>query len=424
MDKVEISETHPCQRELTIQVPPEVMEEELESVYRRLGQGRRIPGFRPGKAPRSVLERYFGKEAKAEAIKNRMARSYSQTLKEKELKVVGEPTFSEVRWEGDEPFNFKVTVDIGPTVELKNYKGIRVTRENSRVDEKEISQALESLRERSASFEVVEDRPLKEGDWALVDYRELKGAQAEWVENVLLEIRSSSEEVLSGQLLGLNPGQTRTVKLKSPLSGSPDKSSVGEGEFEVRVKEIKKKIIPELNDDLARTWGGFEGLNEVKDKLRESIQKNKEAKVRGLMEDQVIAFLVNKHKFPLPPTALEHLTKDYLEELQQISKDRGEVAKEEDKADAELLKTAREKAERDLRLLFLLEEIARRENIEVDPKDIGEEVGRLAQQQGFNPVQYRQELESSGKMSILENRLHRRRVMDFLIREAKIKEVN
>ncbi len=411
--KVDVKETHPCQREMTIEVSPEAIEDELQNVYRRLGRSKRIPGFRPGKAPRSVLEKYFGKEARGEAVGNRVSQSYNQALREQDLKVLGDPAFGDLKEEENGPVVFKVTVDVSPEVDVKNYHGVRLAKQAVRVDEKEVEEALDSLRERSASFEAVEDRPLKEGDWALVDYRGIKDPDAKWMEGVMLEIKPSPDQDFPMKLVGLEPGRDRKVEITSP--GGPE-------EVEIRLKEIKKKIIPELNDELVRNWGDFKGLAEVKEKLRENIREKKEATERLAMENQLVAYLLKKHDFPLPPLALERLVEDYLKEMERLQPPGEGDGETKGKSDDELRADARQRAENDLRLLFILDEIARREKIEADPKEIGEEIVGLARQQGIDPGEYRRRLEEEGRISTLAARQRRRRVIEFLLKEAKVKE--
>jgi trigger factor len=411
---IEIKETHPCQREVIIRIPPEAMAEELTAVYRRFSQSRRIPGFRPGKAPREILEKRFVKEARAEAIGNRMAKCYSQAVREKGLKVVGDPVFKEVNWEDDQPAVFKAVVDIEPEVEIKHYKGIRVIKKIPKVDEKEVEDAFAALRERSASFEVVEGRELREGDYALIDYRTKQDEKSPWIENMLVEIRSGLSGDFSGQLVGMKQGEERAVKFKPlPPEGGGEKPE-REIELAVRLREIKTKRLPELNDELASHWGDFKNLEEVRAKLRESILSRKEEATRSL-EEQVMSFLLDKHRFVLPPRLSARMEEDYLGELRRYRG--GETGEGSD-----LEEKARQRAERDLRLLFILNAIARSENLKVDPKAVGEEIRRQAYRMGTAPADYQRDLEEKGEMTLIESRLLRQQTMDFLLKEAKVKE--
>jgi len=417
---VEIKETQPCQRELEFRIPAEIMEEELGRVYQRLARSQRIPGFRAGKAPRSVLEIRYGKEAGAEAVQNVMLRSYSEAVKENELKVIGRPHFIDTEWQEKQPLIFKAIVDIAPVLELKNYRGIRLVREKPRVESAEVEQALESLRERSATFEVIEGRELRPGDYALVDYRRIGEGQGEWQENALIEARPEAGGIAE-KLIGMKRGETRKAAVRIPDGEEREKGSSPEAEFMVRLKEIKSKKLPELNDELAANWGNFKNLDEVKEKLNETILKNKEDAARRALEEQVISILLKKNSFNLPPSVLERLEKDYQSQLLRLNSG-GKGDKPESNKSEELQERARKSAEKDLRLIFILEEIARREKLEADPKMLGEEITASARRRGVDPSEYRRQLEESGEVAAVQSRLLRRRALDFLIAEAKIKE--
>lgn len=418
MMKIDAQEIHPCQRELTIEIPPEVMEEEIASAYSRLGRERRIPGFRPGKAPRKVLQKYFSAEAREAAISSRLRAGYLQAIKEQDLRVVGDPVFSEIAWPEGGTLCFKATVEISPPVELKNYQGIRLTRESSEVEDAEIDRTLEDLRERTATFETLEERPLEEGDWALIDYRPSTPPDGQWVEGGLVEITPADKDGISPRIVGMKPGEVRLVKLPAPAGQEPGSIPV---EYEVRLQEVKKKVLPEITDEWIRTWGDFQGVDKMRVQIREDLRQSKELRERRLMERQVIDFLLKKYTFPLPPRMLDSLIERYLERASKKVASR--PAPEEAKPpDNELKTIARKNAEDELHIYFILAEIARREKIEIDPQALAAEIAQLAREAGVSPGEYRKTLEENGRIGVVKDRILRRLTIDFLIDNAKIKE--
>ena len=386
------------------------MIKELDRVYEELRRSRRVPGFRPGKASRAVLQVRFGNEARRQALQSQVARGYREAIRENNIKALGDPDFKEVEWAGEGDLSMKVVVDIAPEVEPKGYQAISLNKKKVQVDDEEVEAALQNLREHAASFEVVEDRELREGDWAQVDYRSLQGQDSSWLENAMLEIKKPELDKFSAQLAGLKPGQTRTVEIEL------EKEKEGKSRLEVKLKEIKKRVLPELNDALAQSWGNFKDMTEVREKIRQDLEREKETDARKDLENQVTKYLIGKNDFSLPPGVLERLTKDYQEEIKRLTSAGAKDAPEED-----YQKRAREMAENELRLTFLLDAIAVREKIEVDPRILGEEVGRLAVRQKVDPAELRNQLRQSGKLDLLEDRLRRRQTMDFLITNAKIK---
>lgn len=419
MTKIDVQEIHPCQRELTIEIPPEVMEEEIASAYRSLGRGRRIPGFRPGKAPRKVLQKYFSAEARKAAISSRLRAGYIQAIKEQDLRVVGDPVFSEIDWPEGGTFCFKATVEIGPPVELKNYQGIRLTRENSEVEDAEIDRTLNDLRERTARFETLEERPLEEGDWALIDYRPSTPPDGQWVEGGMIEITPADKVGISPQIVGMKPGEMRLVKF--PASAGQESGS-NPVEYELRLQEVKKKILPEITDEWIRNWGNFQGADEMRARIRDDLRQSKELQERRKMERQVVDSLLKKYTFPLPPRMFDSLAERYLKEVSERVTSRS-TPEEGKPPEDELKKIARQRAEDDLRVLFILAEIARQEKIEVDPQAIADEIAQLARKSGVSPGEYRREMEKTGRIDSIRDSLLRRLTLDFLIDNAKIKEV-
>jgi len=257
---------------------------------------------------------------------------------------------------------------------------------------------------------VVEDRELREGDWAQVDYRSLKAPDSSWVENALLEIKPAGKDKFSSRLVGLKPGQTRVAEVELE-PGKEEKSR-----FEVKLKEIKKRVLPELNEELARSWGDFESLDDVRKKLRQDLEREKEKEARKDLENQVTRYLIDRSGFSLPPGLLERLTKDYREQMEKLVPAGGGDDSKPDYQEA-----AREMAERELRLTFLLDEIAAREKVKVDPKNLGLEVSLQASRHKVDPAVMRARLRQSGRLALLEDRLRRQQTMDFLIDNAKIK---
>ena len=408
--KAKVEEKDTCRKELEITVPSEKMEAELARTYREIGKGRKIKGFRPGRAPRAVLEKYFSAEAHDLVIKNQVKRAYFEIIRREKLEVVGEPEFNEITWSGKGPLEFTVSVEVAPPVELKNYRGIRLKKTSIEVEDKEVDATLEALRERSASFEAVEKDAVESGDWVELEYKEPGGGEDGWKPAGPIEIREEDER-LGAQMLGMKPEEVRAI------ATGPDGS--GE-ELEVRFTEIKKKVLPPLNDELARLWGKYENLDEIKDQIKEDIRARKEIQARRALEGQVKDFLIKKNQIPLPPGLLEDTAKEYLKREQAAVNQNPSAEKEI--SEEKLKEKARDRAAEDLSFMFMLEEIARREEVKVDPADVAAEIRRMAGQRGADPAAFQRELESSGKIAVLEDRLRRAGALEFLIDNAKIKE--
>ena len=414
---VSVKETHPCRRELQIEVPPEAMEEELFSVYGQLGRTRRIPGFRPGKAPRRVLEKYFSGDARARAIENRLGRAYIEAVGEQEFRVLGDPEISDVDWPEGGPLTFKAAVEISPPVKLPQYRELKLKRKVLPVEESDLDRVIEDLRERKAEYLTEPPRPAAAGDWALVDYLPPGREDDQWVEGALIEIAAGGDRGVGGQLIGLEPDQVREVTLPGANGESP---SGQDAVFPVRLREIKKRVLPEADDEWARGWGEYSGVEELRKQIREDIAESRRLEARRDLESQAMEVLLKGSDFPLPPAALRQLVDNRLAELKRMTASTGT---EEDRAAGEkLAEAARAEAEKELRLIFILREIARAEKLELDPRALGEEIARLARREGVEPARFRQALEEKGRIPVLRDSLLRRRALDFVIEQARIKD--
>lgn len=417
-DRVDIKEIGPCQKEISIRVPAAEMAQELDEAYQQLALSRRIPGFRPGKAPRAVLEARFGREARSEALYHGAQRGYLRTIREAEIPIVGDPVFEGLSWEGTGDLAFTARVEVRPAVGLKEYRGIEVTASDAAVKEEEVEKVIASFRERSAVFEVVSGRSVAPGDWAVVDYRPVEEGAVAPAANVLIELTVDDPKSLAPQIAGMRPSETRTVTLSLPAEEGKAARQVA---LSLTLKEIKKRVLPDLNDELAKTWGDFNSLSEVRAKVSAGLKERKEKAAAEAREEQVVARLLKDNVFSLPPRALQGMAASNLEDLKRYraalrGRDGEELGEEK------LAELARTRAERDLRLVFILEEIARREKISVDAQALGEEIGRLAREHRQPPASVRRTLEENGDIPVVEERLRRRRALALVVETSVVKE--
>ncbi len=415
MSTVTVREDHPCRRELLIEVSPEAMEEELSSVYKNIGLGVRIPGFRSGKAPRRVLEKHFSAEARAQTMESQLQKAYKEALQEQEFPVLDNPKISDVDWPDGGPLSFKALVEISPPVKLQEYRGLKLRRKVKPVEKSDIDQAIDDLRERKAEYITDSPRAAVAGDWALVDYLPPGQKDDEWVEGALLEISDDRERGVGAQLIGLEPGQSREVTL--PDSGK-ESGEAAPPVFPVRLREIKKRVLPEADDEWARLWGEYADLEELRKQIGEDIARSRDLRARRELEEQAGELLLQGYDFPLPPSALENMIESRLQNYRRRSGQSSET--NVTTPDEKVVAAARQESEKELRLIFILREIARAEKLELDPRTLGEEIAGLARREGVPPAQLRKVLEERGQIPILQDQLLRGRVLDFVIEQARI----
>jgi len=418
MDKVEIKEPQPGQKELTITVSPATVEEELSRIYSELGKSRPLKGFRPGHAPRRLLETHFGKQARSEAVEKLIGSKSSEAIRTHGLEVVGDPAVSGIDLKADNTLSFVISVDLRPRVEIENWQGIPLTKKKVEVREEEVEREMEELLRRSARFEPEPPRPLQADDWALVVSRPQSGAKGEEQPPLLLEMGKIPEDLRS-RLLGIKPGEKRTLKGR----GGEGKGEAGRGDFEIELKEIKKMILPEKNDEWARSLGDYAGLEKLKEDVREAVRRRKESAAAADLDAQAVRHLLTHSRLIVPPRALKRLEEEYY----RAGKG-GEPSQEAPAESPEVEKRLREeslrRAEEELRLHFILDELAGREKIEVTEEILQEEINALAARYGAEPAAARGEMETRGEMESFKERIRKRLILTRVVEKASVKEVN
>lgn len=415
MKKVEIKEVAPCRREMLIEVPADEMKREFEQALERISRRASIPGFRPGRAPRSLAAARFGDVAREEVLEKKLAESFSQACREREISMLGAPSLSEVRWKPEEPLCFKASFDIKPVFALGQYRGLKLKKPPITPRAEEVEDELENLRKRSATFESVEGRPLRDEDFAIVDYRALVPGEAsgsgEWKEGIPLEVAAA--EGMKEKITGMNIDEVRQVEFPA-RDGDPEGAPRN---AEIRLREIKRRVLPELDDKLASSWGPFRNLTEVREKIEAMLRSRKERDARSRMEEEALDRLLAAHDFDLPPEALASLTAGFMKMFQESLRGNGGLQ------DEQVLKTrAAELGERELKTIFILREIAVRERIAVSPAELGQEIAREAAERGEEASAYRRRLENEDRIGAIEDRIERRKALDLVLEAAEIEE--
>lgn len=406
---------------LTIEVDPERVEKSMEQAYRRVAPRVRIPGFRPGKAPRRVVELHLGRETLLhEALDRLVPEVVEEAIKAQELEMVATP---DLEITSLEPVVIKATVPVRPTVDLGEYRALRIEPEPVEVDEAEVERMLESLRRRYADIEPVE-RPVQEGDRVRLDITgEVEGRTVLRQEDVEVSARSDDLANVPGvyeRLLGMSKGEEVEFEAVLPedyarreLAGKPI-------HYRVRVLEVKSERLPELNDDFARQVGeGFESVAALRERIRADLRARAEEEAKRRLEEKAVAALVEQARLEFPPQLVEreidHLVQDITrpaagEGRRALERFLQQVGRSEQELREELRPTAIERVKRSL----VLSRLAELEDIAVTPEEIEQELASLA---GTSPqaAQIRQLFDTPSGREVIERQLRSRRTLERLV---------
>jgi trigger factor len=427
----EVEETGPVERRLRIEVTTSEVDAAFEAVYRELGRAAKLRGFRPGKAPKAVLQRAFGSQARGEVLERVVRDTLPKAIADSKLPVVGEPRLlPESEPKEGAPFVYEVTVDIRPEIELVKVRGLEATPEPLPEPEGEqdpVERYLEDLRNSQAQL-VTEEAGVQaaRGHIAQFDYEGSVGGEPlpnGSGKGNQLEIGSSGaiagfEENLEGMLAGTE----REFDVELP-GDFPDEELRGQtAHFHVTLQELKRKELPELDDEFAKDVSEFETLEELRSDLRERIEQGRERQRKQLEREAVVNALVLANPFPVPESLIERELNSRIGRV--LNQLRGALPPEQMQEQIERMREDwRPQAESAVRLALLVPEIAASEGIEISDDDVDARLAEIAEQQGKPLAEIRRSFADSGMTEALRAGLLEERVVEFATSEATLSGV-
>jgi trigger factor len=425
--KVDVEKQPDATSKLYIELPAEEVSKEWEAVANNFARFAKIPGYRPGKAPRRVIEAKFRKEIQDELTKKLVSKSYRDAIEQKKLRVVSVTNVEDVQFGEDKSMRFRATVVTAPEFELPEYKDIPVQLPDTKVAEGEVEAALERLRDQSSDFIDVPERGVEMEDFVVLDFegsvdgkpisevapqasKTLHGGKKFWLRVAPNNFVANFCE----QLVGQKPGETRLVMVDLPAD-FPAKELAGKrATYTVTLGEIKQKVLPALDDALAEKLMPGKTLADVRHMIEHDLEHEKEHELERAKEAQIVKYLHEKIQFDLPPVLLRSETRRALGELVQGNRQRGitdEMLKEKEK---ELVEGAGGLAAHRLKTNFILHRIAEHEKIEVTRDDFGERIRDEAERYNISPEKMRKELEEHNGMDGFAEQILLGKTLDFL----------
>jgi len=411
-----------CKRTLEIAVPVEAVEQETERVIETLKQRVRLPGFRPGKAPTGLVRTRFAGEIREDVIKSLVPKHFHKVVEDQDLHVVGTPDITDVHFHAGEPLKFKAAFEVAPEFELKDYLGLTVAYREPEVTGEQVAERLEGLREQKAEFVNVDPRPVADGDYAVISL-EAVGPAAEGIgKQDELTVHIGGEDTLeafSTNLRGGTPGDEKEFDVTYPEDYGDPKLGGKTIRFRVNLKGIRRKELPELNDVFAADAGDFQSLEELRDEIRKSLQRETEFLASQEAKKKLVEQLVAMHEFPVPEAFLERQIEMQVEQYLRSLAARGEDLSKVKLDWEKIRESQRERAALDVKASLLLERIADRETIEVTNEEMDRELQRIARQ-GREPVAaVRKRLEEDGGLRRIASRIRTDKTLNLLFEQAR-----
>lgn len=421
-----------CRRELQIEVPADVVRQATETVARSFQKQARIAGFRPGKAPLSLVRERFAGEIQQRVLEQLIPEHFRGRVQEEKLEPVATPHFDDVhlKLQGDEPLRFKAVFEVLPEFELKDYHDLEVEYAEPTVTDEEVEEALKRMRKQAATFAPVEGRPLADGDFAQLSMegRPLAGpagspsgkAAPVKVDDLLCEVGGADTlPEFTAQLRGAEVGAELSFPVNYPADYSDTRLAGRTFQYKIKVHSIRQRQLPEWNDEMARDLGEFETLEQLRAHIRSQLLEQKRRRGEAEARDRLLDRLVEMHDFPVPEAMVERQIESRLERTLRSLAAQG-VNIGQLKTDWRQWRAQqREAARRDVQAGLLLDRIAERESLEVTEEEIENEIKRLsaATRQSLEVVRAR--LSGEGSSEKLKSRIRSEKTQDFLFRDAK-----
>ena len=423
--KVEVEDLSEVKRKLRIEVPSTEVTEEVDRAYRQLGKSAKVKGFRPGKVPRSILEMYYRKQIEEEVSDVLVRRSLSEALKEKDLEPVHlswpEPPPAAV---AGEDYRYSVELEVTPKFDVGDYLGLDLAAPEVEVTDAEVEARLEEVRQQNALLKPpVESRPAQVGDFVVHDYQAYfagQPAEAGKAENTYVEIGSGKFNAdFENQLIGLTEGAESRIAVDLPDDFANPLLAGKSVEFQVKIHEVKEKVVPDLDDTFAKGLGGnFQTLSDLREAVREDIIKGKERERQAVLENQVQDQLLARHPFEVPPSLIqqeqESLFREQWERLSQYG------VKPEQMDHTKMLEAIKPMAERRARVNILLDRIAEQEGLTVDDAEADATLARIAVHSGRDVTEVRKFYQERDLMGTLKQQLRAEKTMKLLLDKAKV----
>ena len=422
--KTRIKNIEDCKKILQVEISKETVQKTVEEVYENIKKIAKIPGFRPGFAPSDLIKKHHSGNAKEEVLRILIPEGYRKALSDHKVVPIGEPRVFNIAFDMDKDLKFEAEVETYPKFKIKNYTGIKVKKSRVAITPKEIDDAILRARNLSAKYENVE-RAAQKGDYLICDVEAFIDGKSISKKTNNMWVQAEKDASLLGmgeELIGLKKGDSKEVESKLP-ENYPDKKYSGKTtQFKIEVKEVKEKIMPEANDELAKTLN-MENMDALKKEIETQLLGRKENTLKIDMENQIITKLLKDNEFSVPPGIIERQKKVF-EKRMEVELVRQEIPKEEiEKRIKELDSKIKSDAKDKVKLYFILDDIAQKENVEVDDSDIENKIAIVAASTGRPSEEIKKYYEDNHLMGGLFEEVKEEKVMDFLIQKADISEL-
>jgi trigger factor len=415
-----------CRRELELEIPAEDVSKATERVAKELARVARVPGFRPGKAPISLIKRRFADDIKGEVLQSLVPERVEKAVAEQKLSPVSQPQVDKLDFNEGQPLKFRAVFEVLPEFELGSYKGLEIEMPPMDVTDDDVNKSLEETRERAAAFAPVEGRAVENGDFAQLKLAgtPADGGEAINADSVLCHVGAEETmEPFNEALRGANIGDHKEFDVEYPADYPDEKLAGKKFHYAADVTGIKTKQLPELNDEFAKDVSDAATLEELKTKIRESLVHQRDHRQRDLQRERVITELVKLHDFPVPESLVESQMDVRLERMVRSLAQQGVDPRAVNLDWSALRGRQQDRAKDDVKAELIIDRIASTENIETTDEEVEHELQHLASHSGESVEAIRARLTKQGALDRMKAKLRSDKTLDWLAQNANVRTV-
>jgi len=430
---VSVENLAPCKKLVRVEVEAQQVDDTFATITKDFQKHASLPGFRPGKAPRDMVLRKYDKDITDEVKRKLISDSYRKAVDEKKLEVLGYPDIEEIQFGRGQTLQFAATIETAPEFELPDYKGLAVKKEGRKVTDEDVEKAIDALRQQQLNFKTVE-RPAQTADIAVVNFTgtsdgkpitDIAATAKGLTEQKNFWVEMESKSFIPGfadQLLGAKAGDKRTVNVDFPADFVTPELQGKKGVYEVELVEVKEKVLPAVDDAFAKSFGA-ETVQQLRDGVRRDLENELNYSQNRSVRNQLIGALMSRVNFDLPASAVENETRNVVFDLVRENQKRGVsrelIEQEKDK----IYSAAAQNAKDRVKVSFLLQKIAEKENLKVSQEEVARRVQTMAAMYQIPPEKFIKDLQKRNGFIEIYDQLANEKVLEYLQQNAKIEEV-
>ena len=427
--KSEIVDVNETRRDLTIEVPTEIVSEAIGHAAAKLGKQARIPGFRPGKVPSNVIRQRFKPQIMQDVAEHLISKAVGDALTEKGVEPIDTPDIKDLVLEEGKPLTFKASFDVVPPFDPGDLSTIEAVEPSRAVADEAVNSSLDQLRERHARYEAVESGAVEAGHTVVVGLerqgtdKDGKPGEVEKHEQVNIELGAPSNPPgFDAEVIGMTPGTNKSFTITYPEDYAIPELAGGKVNYSVNLKEIKKRVVPALDDELAKDLGDFASLEDLRKRIREDLEHEAMHAAERNVRQEVMKQLATRVPFPVPASLVDREIDRRLEDFARRLMDQRIDPRQANIDWNAFREGQRTPATEAVASAIVLDEIAKREKIEVSDEDIDQELQRYADQTGHNLASIRARLQKDGELGRLAAGLRREKAVAHVMAKASIKK--